>query len=292
MKSIVRLTSLVGALALVMGCEWSSGGDESSFNTRFNFLNWNGIYRGNNGAPVISDFSAVPGEDITVAGEGIATGNGANTLFSGALAQRAILPGTLTITAGAYTFNDPNRDGILDGTPSGAGTIVYATGAWTLDFFGAAPAAGEPITASYVYEVAGNAAGPGNTGGRIESIFVIHDGEVLTFKDNLGAVYMGRLGRIGPSSGELLTINSNDPSADVRIPVDIIAQFNVQGINSAGKEVTIAGVFRARVGSGGATLTDRVMEGTYTERDGQIGNVSGNSPPVGIDLGGEQNLGG
>lgn len=82
-------------------------------------------------------------------------GDGSTKTFSGTLTHPGLKPGTLVIAAvvvgdGTETFTD-NGDGTLtsDGATPGAGTIVYATGAYSVTFF-VAPKSGEDVLASYV----------------------------------------------------------------------------------------------------------------------------------------------
>ncbi len=279
----MRLSVTVLCLALASGCEWSSGGESNSFTGRFNFVNWNGVYRGINGAPVVSDFSGVPGQDVTVRNERTGTANGASTAFSGAVNNAPVVEGTITITVGSFTFSDPEGDGFMSGNPAGSGNIVYGTGAWSIDLAGTAPAAGTPIRASYVYSVAGQSAGAGSSGGRIDSLTIFQEGNKLTIRDSLGATYSGRLGSIRASSNQLIPTSEEGQQSEESIPRDIIAQYSVQGVNKANKNVTMAGVFTGTVEDGGRSLARRVIEGTYVEGGGKVGDVLGTAPTIGVD---------
>lgn len=63
----------------------------------------------------------------------IATGNGATAAYSGTLAVFPLTPGSLSITDGVETFSD-NGAGVLTGSAGGTGTIVYATGVYSITF--------------------------------------------------------------------------------------------------------------------------------------------------------------
>lgn len=78
----------------------------------------------------------------------IAVGNGTND-YNNILATFPIRAGSLYITNGVETFTD-NGLGVLTGSAGGTGTIVYATGVWTIHFF-AAVLALVVIRASYTY---------------------------------------------------------------------------------------------------------------------------------------------
>lgn len=65
--------------------------------------------------------------------EVIATGNGATKAFTGTIAHHPIQPGTLVITDGVEAFSDDGL-GRLTGDAGGSGTVVYATGAYSISF--------------------------------------------------------------------------------------------------------------------------------------------------------------
>ena len=78
------------------------------------------------------------------------SGDAAQTTFSGTLLYPSVYEDSLSIVAGGVTAQDQG-DGTLAGTGISAGTINYATGAWSLTFT-AAPAAGELLIAEYTTE--------------------------------------------------------------------------------------------------------------------------------------------
>jgi hypothetical protein len=65
--------------------------------------------------------------------EQIETGDGITASYAGTLNFFPISPGSLSITDGVETFID-NGLGILTGSAGGTGTIVYATGVWSVTF--------------------------------------------------------------------------------------------------------------------------------------------------------------
>ena len=103
-------SAILGSLAVVcaglVGCEWESTSD--SYNSRYNFVNFSGVYRGVNGGLLVTDYSsevATPeGEGAVsstnnITGETVATANGVDTVYAGRLNQNNVVPGTLSITA-------------------------------------------------------------------------------------------------------------------------------------------------------------------------------------------------
>ena len=287
----MKRCALVGLLALglgmVTGCEWSSGGGASDFNDRFNFVNFSGVYRSfSGGSPVVTDFTGVIDEEIAVTEERIETGDGVSTVFSGVFDNEDVVPGSVTITGGGFTFVDPDGDGILTADPAGGGTIVYATGAYTIDTGASALEFSVPIVASYVFVRMGSDAGSGASGGIVIDTFtVIQEGNRLSIIDNLGATYEGFFGSIRSTGG----FDQDDAAADedvigaLVIPgADIIAQFSVSGVTAAGRGATITGVFTGAVSSDGRTLAERVMEGIFIEDGGSTGDVLAAAPSIGI----------
>lgn len=118
----------------------------------------------------LSPPTGIPGDVVTVTGTGfgatkalsslwfispavtgvaLGTGDGTLVTFSGTLANIPVLPGSLTITDGVETFTS-NGAGVLTGSAGGTGSIIQATGAWTVTF-NTAPLAAAPITGGYKY---------------------------------------------------------------------------------------------------------------------------------------------
>lgn len=79
------------------------------------------------------------------------TGNGSFTSFQGTLGSPPIQPGSASITAGNWYFEDDDGDGNLAGPGGAGGTLDYQTGSFTLTF-PAALEAGVPAQASYKLE--------------------------------------------------------------------------------------------------------------------------------------------
>jgi subtilisin family serine protease len=95
---------------------------------------------------VAGDFPATQVED-----ELIATGDGVSVAFAGVLANSPVVPGSVVVNGNSFQLTD-NGVGVLTG-PGLAGTINYATGAWTLNLGAVIPALGETITADYQHRI-------------------------------------------------------------------------------------------------------------------------------------------
>lgn len=79
-----------------------------------------------------------------IVGEAIGTALAGTTSFTGQTAQRAIVPGSVTINVGGTPYTDPLNDGVL--TP-GEGKICYSSGKFTVNF--SALTSDQAVTASY-----------------------------------------------------------------------------------------------------------------------------------------------
>jgi len=311
MTRLMSVAASAMAVALVLplaGCDWTSNTD-GGFSSRYNFLNFSGVYRGVNGGLLVTDYSS---EITTPDGEGsvgatnnvgsevIAKGNGVSTAFAGFLDQNNIIEGSLTITTVGYTFTDANSDDNLEGSFGAFGTINYDTGQWSLNFDGFVLANGANITASYKYFIEpesttpskGTGSGPlgnatsGTTGAKIFAFTVEHFGNRITIIDNNGKEYSGSFGDIRTTSG----VNQDNFGSDaqtISAGDSFIGTYSVEGISAAGKKVTMVGTFQGIIQSaieGRATLDDRLMLGTWIEENGRTGNINGESSPISITI--------
>lgn len=84
-----------------------------------------------------------------VTSESVGTGNASTVTFTHTAAHLSVVPGTVTITAGAVIATD-NGSGSLTGTGITAGTINYGTGAISITYT-TAPANTLAITMAYSY---------------------------------------------------------------------------------------------------------------------------------------------
>lgn len=273
------------AIALVAGCEWSAGSSAESFTDRYNWVNFNGIYRGVNGGLLVTDYTAMPGVADTTqrtSRETVGTGDGVTDRFTGVARHGNIVSGTFIVEAGnMYWYDDGG--GTLTAVGPGAvdGRIVYNTGAWMIE--GVVPA-GVQIIIRYAYTVDSSQTGisrPGSGASRIRiySFTVVQEGERLTITDNNGSTYAGSISRVVTDAGS----SHDTPQGTIR-PVDgssVTAHFSVTGRSAANVNVKIAGVFRGDVAvstNGAARVTNRRMQGTWIEMPGKTGDVNGIAP--------------
>ncbi len=302
----------LGAFCLgLAGCDWETSSD--SYNSRYNFLNFSGVYRGVNGGLLVTDYSSELsspsgegsiGTTNNVASEQIATGNGVKDDFAGSLDQNNIIPGSLSIEVqgNVWTFTDPAPfEGVLVAAEGASGNINYDTGAWSLNFNGTAPDNGVKIVASYKYflepestdddaalgtgsGVRGNATS-GVSGAEIYAFNVEHYGNKVRITDNNGKVYDGSFGDIRSAGG----VNQDGVAAGAT-PLagdTYVANFSAEGVSAAGKKVRLAGNFQGLIQSADgstAVLDDRLMLGTWIESNGRTGDINGEASPITITI--------
>ena len=303
-------SAILGSLAVVcaglVGCEWESTSD--SYNSRYNFVNFSGVYRGVNGGLLVTDYSsevATPAGEGAVAstnnitGETTATCNGSDTVYAGRLDQNNVVPGTLSITGGGFTFSDVDADGNLESTGGAFGFINYSTGQWSVDFNGVAPADGVNIRATYAYIIEAEDGGPsagtgsgqlgnatsGASGAEIYAFTVEQYGNLVNLIDNNGRKYEGKFGDVRSTSG----VNQDDAGSGLVAAAgdSFIAKFEANGVSAAGKQVNIVGNFQGVVSSvsgRSGVLDARQLFATWIEENGRTGNVTGQASPITITL--------
>ena len=303
MKKTITLVGLLVGITAILGCDWTSGGGVESWNTRWNWVNFSGVYRGVGGSPLVADFTAIPGtpgtpatpgtpgETRTVRSERIATGTAADSTYGGVLNRSAIVPGSVMIHAGQFSLQDQG-DGQLTGGTGTSGSIQYGSGGWSINLQ-SSPGQGTPITASYQYEVEGTdevpgtegtdalPPGPGSTGITIHTFTIHQEGETLQITDNNGSTYSGRMGGVRGTGGF-------DGDGLVTEGDTIIAQFTAKGVSAANMEVEMTGTFQGVITSGGAGQTGRLdqrqMFGTWIESGGRTGDINGQTSPITVTI--------
>lgn len=280
MKNPILRTAVLAASVLIAftGCDWESGGDSNSFNGRYNWVNFSGVYRPTSGLYVVTNFSDGVGagggdEDATdTASETIAMGDGTTTTFNGTLTNNSVVPDSVVISTSGFTLSDDGNGNLVGAGATGA--IEYATGSWSVDFGGSAPDDGSPLIASYSFAIgAGSGGGTtlGSSGFELFSFVVEQGGERIVLTDNTGRSYTGNMGTIRSTRGD-----SQDTLSDTAAPVagdQIIGLFNAEGITPAGFPVTITGTLQAVVGAA-SQLTNRTMQGTWIEQGGVAGDIN------------------
>ena len=258
-RNVILTSAMAAVICLGVGCEWTGTSSEESWNDAYSWANFSGTYR------LYNIISADPGtsgtagtttettkwETARVKDENQGT-TAATDTHSGTLENVPVVESSVSITVSGSTFVDQGG-GVLSG--GNGGTISYETGHWTAKTIGPAPA-GSPIRAtySYRYKVVGTDVTPGTPGtppraGSELIYFTINQkGNLLTFTDNQGTVYSGRI------------TGANVPQ-DSRTSANVRLNFEVTAGNGAKIVGTLSGDW-----SGGATgtLANRSLLGTYS----------------------------
>lgn len=315
MKRIALIGICVAALAVgLVGCDWSTGNEATSWSSSYNWVNFSGIYRSAAGGLLVTDYTTTPSTPgstnmLRVSGESQGDYKADQTVFGNTLKNGNIVPGTVQIKLGEFSTLSDDGNGVLS-AGSTKGDIAYVVGGWNITFpAGLGPNQGGSIKATYNYYVSnsgssGSGARPGSTGS-IYSFAIVHQGQHLTFTDNNGATYVGKIGEIRSASGAQNTdigqVGANEQGNDTArytyyespLPENgdtMIATFECSGISAAMMQVKIVGSFQGTVASG--VFTGRILTGTWIELGGKTGDVNGQTTSVPIvntgEIGGEE----
>ncbi len=273
--------AVAGAAVVLVGCDWEAGNGAQTVSNRYNWVNFSGVYRAVSGTFLVGEFGSGGGATTnTITGERVATAVAGQSTYAGVTSRRRVLPGTFQIVAGVYVLTD-NGAGVLSGSGK-TGSIVYQTGAWSIDLIGAWPPAGTPILASYQYT---DDADPGSSGGGVYTFSITQSGNSLTIVDSSGATYSGQISSIRTTGG----VSSDEASVTPLQPAvgdTVIASFQAEGRSRAGVGVKIVGTLSGTVagtsgGGGGPTstiqiyLNNRRLQGTWIESTGRTGDIVG-----------------
>lgn len=282
MKIFFQFIGLTCCVLALTGCEWTTGGNVTSWDDSGNWVDFSGTYKASDGQVLVRQFGAtasttnITSTTNTVSSELLTTGNGSSTAFNGQLTNSPVR-GSLTIfTVGGYRFTDSSNttaDTVsLSVTPAdgSAGTLNYLTRAWALTF--PAPIAnGTQILATYLYvsAVSTVTALQGNHGDPIYSFVVYQTGNKIQIGDSNGASYEGTIGTVRTTAGQ--PIDVSDPTAISPSSGDVVAQFSATGI-SQGYKVWLVGALQGTLS--GSTLSGRNMQATFIEEAGNEADVN------------------
>ena len=304
MKRFALIGMVMAALAAgLVGCEWSTGEDATSWSSAYDWVNFSGVYRGLGGGLLVTDYTTTPSipgvTNVYTRTESGGTMPKQDTAASGSMSHRPVVPGSVMITVGNATLSDPAKDGKLTG--NGSGNVNYDGGTWNivLDPEMADWDKANPISVTYSYTVAtdGSTSGGAESGATRVSVYsfnVNHTGQNLSIVDNNGATFSGKISQIRSLSGAQNTDIpqvSGDETAhrakatyyESELPADgdvIVASFEASGVSAAFIPVKIVGTFEGTVLAG--VFTGRQMDGTWIESGGKTGNINAQTESVAI----------
>ena len=267
MKHNFLFTGAVAAIVgLTVGCEWTGTSSEESWNDAYSWVNFSGTYR------LYNTVDATPGSSGTTSTSTktaeVSNENHGNTTatdtYSGTLRRLPVVEGSVSLNIGGTVFTDQGG-GVLSGGQGG--TVNYVTGYWSARLAGL-PLVGLAIRASYSYSYEGTDTTPGTpaTPGSTITYFTINQqGNLLTFTDNQGVVYSGRV------------TGANVPS-ESRTAGNVRLNFEVTAANGAKIVGTLSGDWS---GGTSGTLSNRSLLGTYS-RGGNHVDLQGASGSISI----------
>lgn len=304
MKNLIRSLLVVCVGVGLVGCEWQGGGDGSSWNSRYNFVNFSGNYRGANGY-LVSQYSMASSGSSSSSGGFIPPIQTVSGAFSGnsisfTTAFVPVKPGSVTVyfdngAKGSVTDNGSGQVSgyylnAIPGPHPAAGTIVYGNGQISIFFPDILGLQNASVTVRYTVDTGSGSSGsggytPGTTKISIYAFNVTQEGNKLRIVDNNGSTYEGSFGSIRTTGGA---------DQDTTFPTysngdQIMAQFEAKGRSAANIAVQMVGTFQATIagvstsGDGGATsmrLTDRSIIGTWIESGGATGDINGMASSV------------
>jgi len=307
MKRFALIGMVMAALAAgLVGCEWSTGEDATSWSSAYDWVNFSGVYRGLGGGLLVTDYTTTPSipgvTNVYTRTESGGTMPVQGTKASGSMSHRPVVPGSVMITVGNNaTLSDPGKTGILTG--NGSGSVNYDGGTWNIEIDAelADWDKANPITVTYSYTVstdgsASSGAESGATRISVYSFSVNHTGQNLTIVDNNGSTYSGKLSQIrslsGAQNSDIPQVVDDEISARAKatyyeseLPADgdvIVASFEASGVSAAFIPVKIVGTFEGTVVAG--IFTSRQMDGTWIESGGKTGNINAQTESVAIQV--------
>ncbi len=276
MKNAWARTMAVIAVAALAGCEWEGTDQSESTSQRYNWVRFDGTYRAAANGYLVSGF----GDVLQITAETIGTAVAGVSSYNGVFDNDNVVPGTVQINAGVFALTDNGAGALAGGGKTG--TIIYKTGAWSINLLGEWPPGGTPIVATYRH---GDASSPGGGGKPIYTMTVQQAGNSLTLIDNNGGTYSGLISTISSSGGQ--TIEYPDTTTSMPANGDTMtASFEVEGRSSSGVSVKIVGNLTGTATVTAATATtpstirlaNRTIRGTWIEANGATGEVLGTAP--------------
>ena len=311
MKRFALIGVCAAALAAgIVGCSWETGDDATSWSSSYDWVNFSGVYRGIGGGLLVTDYTTTPSipgvtnvySDTDSGGTLPARG----TTKSGQVSHGNIVPGSFMVTVGSIaTLSDPGKAGVLTG--NGTGTVNYEGGTWSFELDTWSTEA-QSITVSYSYIVStdgssSSGAQSGSTGKSVYSFTVTQQGQNLTFVDNNGSTYVGKISQVRSVSGAQNTdigqVANDETSQRAKITYyesdlpangdQIVANFQVEGLSAAMMRVTIVGTFEGTVA--GSVFASRQLDGTWVELGGKTGNINADTDAVAIQNSGTTETG-
>jgi hypothetical protein len=305
MKQLFGCLLVAGMVGLlVAGCEWTGTKGSASWDSSFNWVNFSGTYRAQDGGEMVVNHGVLvinPDTTITNNAENVHNqfqydGKGTDvSIYEGEL-HSDLVPGSVVIVAGSHIFTDDGA-GILSSSGGLEGTIEYDTGKWSIDLGAGFVAETASIKATYsFYPRASGGVSPGSDGTNEAQDYPwsgIYSMRIEQLGNHLRIVD----GKFGQYEGIITTVSNGGGDMTGSTSGNIEAQFEVTGRASDGRAITIVGSFlggyiapsvadAATTGTGSAygALQGRILQAIWVEPDGTTADVVGEAGTVEIDL--------
>ncbi|MBR3086581.1 MAG: hypothetical protein IKH04_09300 [Kiritimatiellae bacterium] len=205
-KTIIPVSVVAVCAAAFVGCEWGGVHSGESWNDAYSWANFSGTYKLVTAVQAESSSSSTDGTTTTSVSENTISATATFAVASGAQSatinglKTPVVPKSVTIRCGNWVFTDDGAGSLVfqgSGDAFG-GSISYATGTASLTF---GEAHGKLNgTVSYGYTVKNTATATTTSNGRTTTVAapitwlnLTQKGNLLTFQDNAGTVYSGKI---------------------------------------------------------------------------------------------------
>jgi hypothetical protein len=267
--------TVLAFVLVVAGCEWEGSGSGGTWSDSYDWVNFSGVYRPVSGKTFVVSIYAPAESTPSSTGTGsdiLGTGDSIESTFSGTLNNIPISAGSVSVTDGTEIFEDGASNQQLVSAYGSHGSVNYKTGAITVTFR-LPPGAGNSIVVTYTYFVEGTTENPASgSSTEIYALTVTQTGNMLSFTDSNGGTYSGQFDGISTPTGT---------SSNVTVSSTVTATFEASGTEANGQQVTIAGAFSGdytiSTSLTQGTLQNRIVQGTWMEANGQVGDLYGNA---------------
>ena len=266
-NSIIPITaaSAICAAALV-GCEWGGVHSGESWNDAYSWANFTGTYK------LVTAVAAEDsgGETVTEASDSVTTTYNGNGSYS--TGKAGLVPGSVTVTiasVGSFTDNG-DKTTTFSGSAGHTVTIDYSAGNISINLAAnVAPYIGKTVTIGFKYNIAEAAAAAVNES-PITWLNLTQKGNLLTFQDNTGMVYSGKI------------TGASCPNADNEGYITAAhIRFTFEATSTSNSKIKLSGTLSGDWSGGSSktsgTLSNRTIDASYTRGRGatQFMAVSG-----------------
>lgn len=205
-KSFSFITAAAVCAVALVGCEWGGVSEGESWNDAYSWANFTGTYKLVN--QIVDDSSSddtdsgttsQTKEKKTYSGVAKFTYSSSQPSYNVGSSQTPIEAGSATVSIpGISAFRDDGAGHLVyQGEGSSSGTIDYATGTFTISYEGALANVGSSITFKYYKYVDPSAPDDPKKAESYKApitwLTLNQQGNLLTFKDNDGTTYSGKI---------------------------------------------------------------------------------------------------